>query len=63
MVTVQSRPCIVIFNNQGYCLQRGDGWVEILDKGLCALYMETSRTETGPSVLNVDYSFMGLRYV
>lgn len=40
MVTVQSRHGIVIFNNQVFCLQRGDGRVEILDKELCALYME-----------------------
>lgn len=37
MVTVRSRQCIVIFNNQVFCLQRGDGWVEILDKDFYAL--------------------------
>lgn len=36
MVTMQSRHAIVIFNNQVYCLQRGDGRLEILDKrALC----------------------------
>lgn len=53
MVTVQSRHGIVIFNNQVFCPQRGDGRVKILDKELCELYRETSRTEIVTSVLNV----------
>lgn len=62
MVTVQSRHGFVIFNNQVFCLQRGDGRVEILDKEPCALYIETSRTKIVTSVLNVDCSFMCLRF-
>lgn len=55
MVTVQSRHGIVTFNNQVFCLQRGDEQVEILDKELSALYRETSRTKNGHLGLNTDY--------
>lgn len=58
IVTVQSRHCIVILNNQVFCLQKGDGRVEILDKEVCALYTETPTEKSVTSVLNVDYSFM-----
>lgn len=34
MATVQSRHCIVIGDNQIFCLQRSDEWVEILDKDI-----------------------------
>lgn len=54
MVTVQSRHGIVIFNNQVFCLQRGDEQVEILDKELCAFYRDTSRTNMVTSALNAD---------
>lgn len=54
LVPAQSRHGIVIFNNQIFCLQRGVGRVEILDKDFSALYTETSRTKIVTCVLNVD---------